>query len=78
MPVMKNSGRKQTMTARVARMIGGRTSLTAVRTAASGSSRPMPQVAGDVLDVDDRVVDHQAQREDQREERHAVDRVAGE
>ena len=41
MPVMKFMGRKETITARVASRIGGRTSFTAVRTAASGSSRPI-------------------------------------
>ncbi len=33
---------------------------------------------GDVLDVDDRIVHEQAEREDQREQGHAVDRVAEE
>ena len=38
MPVMKNIGRKETMTVKVARMVGGRTSLTAVSVASSGGS----------------------------------------
>jgi len=39
MPVMKNIGRKDTMTVKVARIVGGRTSSTAVRVASSGGSR---------------------------------------
>ena len=38
MPVMKNIGRKETMTAKVAKMVGGRTSSMAVRAASSGGS----------------------------------------
>jgi len=38
--------------------MGGRTSFTAVRTASRGL-QPELQVAVDVLDVDDRVVDHE-------------------
>ncbi|MDA1222533.1 MAG: hypothetical protein O3B85_10970, partial [Planctomycetota bacterium] len=38
----------------------------------------LSQVPVDVLDVDDRVVDDEPERQRQREQRHAVDRVAGE
>ncbi len=38
MPVMNIIGRKETMTARVARITGGRTSSTAVSTASRGGS----------------------------------------
>ena len=40
-PVMKNIGTKEMITARVARMIGGRTSLTALITACMGGSLRM-------------------------------------
>jgi hypothetical protein len=63
MPVMKNSGRKLTITASVARMIGGRTSLTAVEHGVERALAAGAQVAVDVLDVDDRVVDDEAERQ---------------
>jgi len=38
-PVMKNIGRNDTITVKVARIVGGRTSSTAVNVASSGDSR---------------------------------------
>ena len=76
MPVMKNIGRKQTITASVATMIGGRISCDRLEHDSRGAFLRSREMAGDVLDVHDRVVDQQAQRQDQGEQRHAVDRVA--
>ena len=72
-------GRIAATTVSVARIVGLPTSSTArmaivVEIARVG--RDMPRVAHDVLDDDDRVVDEDADREDQREERDAVQRVA--
>ena len=71
-------GRIAAITVSVARIVGLPTSSTA-RTAIA--SRPAavarhPRVPHDVLDHDDRIVDQDADREDQREERDAVERVA--
>jgi len=43
-----------------------------------GRQTPPQQVPVDVLHRDNGVVDEQSEREDQREEGHAVDRVTGE
>ena len=72
-------GRIAAITVSVARMVGLPTSSTA-RPRCRRRSRPrfsgMRAVADDVLDDDDRVVDEDADREDQREQRDAVERVA--
>ena len=75
MPVMKNMGRKETITTNVATMIGGRTSLTAVSTARIGGLAH-GEMTKDILHVDDRVIDDQPQREDQGEQGDAIDGVA--
>ncbi len=77
MPVMKTSGRKLAMMASVERINAGRTSWTACSTDSRGGKIAHGEVAGDVLHVGDRIVDQQAQRQDQREHRDPVDRVAG-
>ena len=72
-------GRIAAMTVSVARIVGLPTSSTArIATASTGcvplrASRAVPD---DVLDDDDRVVDQDADREDEREERDPVERVA--
>ena len=69
------------MTAKVARIVGLPTSSVAstatVRERAAARAR-QTQVPDDVLDDDDRVVHEDADREDQREEGDAVERVAEE
>ena len=72
-------GRMAAITVSVASMVGLPTSATA-RTAISRSERRLPRLEiampDDVLDHHDRVVDQDADREDQREERDPVERVA--
>ena len=76
-PVTKAIGSSAAMTVKVARMVGPPTSSTGWRDdfeqALFGVQR-LPAV--DVLDHDDGVVDQDADREDQREQRHAVQREA--
>ena len=76
-PVTNAIGSSAAMTVSVARIVGPPTSSTArgisSDSGASGCKRPM---AVDVLDDDDRVVDQDADREDQREQRDAVQREA--
>ncbi len=76
MPVMKNIGRKLTITASVA-VIERRANL-GHRFEHDAARGPFAQgeVPRDVLHVDDRIVDQQAQRQNQRKQRDAVDRVA--
>jgi hypothetical protein len=68
-------GRIAAMTVNVARIVGLPTSSTPRPPPPRACGRPS-QVAVDVLDHDDRVVDQDADREDQREQRDAVERVA--
>ena len=68
MPVMKNIGRKLTMTASVALISGGRISATASSTMSRVALPAMLEMAGDVLHVHDRIVHQQAKRENQREQ----------
>ena len=76
MPVMKNMGRKLTITASVALMSGGRISATASSTMSGLALPAMFKMPLDVLDVNDRIVHEQTQGQDQGEQRHAIDRVA--
>ncbi len=67
------------MTAKVARIVGFPTSATA-STATSANGRPLllreAEVANDVFDNDNCVVDQNANAENEREERNPVERVA--
>ena len=75
-PVMKNIGTNEMMTARVARMIGGRTSFTALITASKRRSLRMAKWRWMFSTSTIGIVHDQPQRQDQGEQRHAVDRVA--
>ena len=78
MPVMKNIGRKLTITASVA-LIERRADLgDGLEHDVAGGPAAHREVPRDVLDVHDRVVHQQAEREDQGKQGHAVDRVAEE
>ena len=76
MPVMKASGRKLAMIASVDRINAGRTSWIARSTDCARWQDLHGEIAGDVLDVGDRIVDQQTQRQNQGEHRDAIDRVA--
>ena len=68
-------GSRAAMTVKVARIVGLPTSSTAL-TAGPAPAPCMLEVAVDVLDDDDGVVDEDADGEDQGKEGHAVERVA--
>ena len=76
MPETNAIGRMAAMTVNVARIVGLPTSSTASTAATSGARSPTPQVAVDVLHHHDRVVHQDADGEDEREQRDAVERVA--
>ena len=78
-PRTKAIGRMAAITVNVARIVGLPTS--SIASTAIRANEPAPLlavVALDVLDHHDRVVDQDADREDQREQRDAVERVADE
>ena len=67
-------GSSAAITVKVARIVGPPTSSTARGMISPRLAAAERHVAVDVLDDDDRVVHQDPDREDQREERHAVDR----
>jgi hypothetical protein len=76
-PLTKAIGSSAAITVSVARMVGPPTSSTAAgMMSRSGFARVQLLVAVDVLHHHDGVVDQDADREDQREQRHAVEREA--
>jgi hypothetical protein len=77
MPVTQNIGRNANITVKVARLVGLPISFTAAIAPLSRSDALFGVVAEDVLDHHDRVVHQQAERQDQREQRDAVDGLPG-
>ena len=72
-PLTNAMGSSAAITVKVARIVGPPTSSTARGMISRSGPLPSRHVAMDVLDDDDGVVDQDADREDQREQRHAVD-----
>ena len=73
-PLTNAIGRSAAITVKVARIVGPPTSSTARGMISASVPPPSAHVPMDVLDDDDRVVDENADREDQREQRDAIDR----
>ena len=64
MPLTKSIGRNETMTVKVARIVGGPHLVDGDQRRFARRMDAQAEVAVDVLDVDDRIVDQQAQRQD--------------
>ncbi len=77
MPPMKNSGMKTAISDKVIEMIV-KPIWPAPLSAASNGAHPLLDVAHDVLDHDDRIVDDKADRDRQRHQRDVVEAEAAE